>query len=93
MAECHRATGPTPRCALPTSAWGTSAQTDLACADVVRLVPSHVLRTRVRTADRRTRAAPGGPGVTLYGVTLDARGVTLYGVTLDARGVTLYARG
>ena len=93
MAECHRATGPTPRCALPTSAWGTSAQADLACADVVRLVPSHVLRTRVRTADRRTRAAPGGPGVTLYGVTLDARGVTLYGVTLDARGVTLYARG
>ena len=54
------------------------AHADLACADVVRLVPSHVLRTRVRTADRRTRAAPGGPGVTLYGVTLDARGVTLY---------------
>ena len=73
---------------MPTSAWGTSAQADLACADVVRLVPSHVLRTRVRTADRRTRAAPGGPGVTLYGVTLDARGVTLYGVTLY--GVTLY---
>ena len=54
-------------------------------ADVVRLVPGHVLRTRVRTADRRARAARGGPGVTL-----DARGVTLYGVTLYVRGVTLF---
>ena len=45
--------------------------------------------TRVRTADHRTRAAPGGPGVTLLGATLDALGVTLLGATLDALGVTL----